>query len=110
MLQENILVELEGKDIVFVVVWIIIEMVCCYGEDIVVGFFLVDYWIGELEIFQKILEVVVGLVINQEVIVILGVKFFFFFMGYGYIEQGKKVGNFGGFDVYQVVWFIEKFK
>lgn len=45
------MVELEGKDIVFVVVWIIIEMVCCYGEDIVVGFFLVDYWIGELEIF-----------------------------------------------------------
>lgn len=58
------MVELEGRDIVFVVVWIIIEAVYCYGEDIVVGFFLVDYWIGELEIFYKILEVVVELVIN----------------------------------------------
>ena len=108
MPQENILAEPEGKDTAPAVAWTTIETARRYGEDIVVGFFPADHWIGEPEIFQKTLEVAAGLATNQEAIVTLGVKPSFPSTGYGYIEQGKKAGNFGGFDVYQVARFTEK--
>ncbi|MCH2049871.1 MAG: mannose-1-phosphate guanylyltransferase [Trichodesmium sp. ALOHA_ZT_67] len=106
--QENILAEPEGRDTAPAVAWTTIEAAHRYGEDIVVGFFPADHWIGEPEIFHKTLEAAAELATNQEAIVTLGVKPSFPSTGYGYIEQGKKAGNFGGFDVYQVARFTEK--
>ncbi len=108
MPQENILAEPEGRDTAPAVAWTAIETARRYGEDAVVGFFPADHWIGEPEVFQKTLEAAAELATNQEAIVTLGVKPSFPSTGYGYIEQGKEVGNFGGFDAYQVARFTEK--
>ena len=108
MPQENILAEPEGRDTAPAVAWTAIETARRYGEDAVIGFFPADHWIGEPEVFQKTLEAAAELATNQEAIVTLGVKPSFPSTGYGYIEQGKKVGNFGGFDAYEVARFTEK--
>ena len=108
MPQENILAEPEGRDTAPAVAWTAIETARRYGEDAVVGFFPADHWIGEPEVFQKTLEAAAELATNQEAIVTLGVKPSFPSTGYGYIEQGKEAGNFGGFDAYQVARFTEK--
>ncbi|NES06502.1 MAG: mannose-1-phosphate guanylyltransferase [Okeania sp. SIO2F4] len=108
MPQENILAEPEGRDTAPAVAWTAIETARRYGEDAVIGFFPADHWIGEPEIFQKTLEAAVELATKQEAIVTLGVKPSFPSTGYGYIEQGKEAGNFGGFEAYQVAQFTEK--
>jgi len=108
MPKENILAEPEGRDTAPAVAWTAIETARRYGEDAVVGFFPADHWIGEPEVFQKTLEAAAELAINQEAIVTLGVKPSFPSTGYGYIEQGKEAGNFGGFDAYEVARFTEK--
>jgi len=108
MPQENILAEPEGRDTAPAVAWTAIETARRYGQDAVVGFFPADHWIREPEIFQKTLEAAVELATKQEAIVTLGVKPFFPSTGYGYIEQGKNVGNFGGYEAYQVAQFTEK--
>ncbi|NEQ37722.1 MAG: mannose-1-phosphate guanylyltransferase [Okeania sp. SIO3I5] len=108
MPKENILAEPEGRDTAPAVAWTAIETARRYGEDALVGFFPADHWIGEPEVFQKTLEAAAELATNQEAIVTLGVKPSFPSTGYGYIEQGKEAGNFGGFDAYQVARFTEK--
>ncbi len=108
MPKENILVEPEAKDTAPAVAWTAIETARRYGEDAVVGFFPADHWIGEPEVFQKTLKAAEKFAEDQNGIVTLGVKPYFPSTGYGYIEQGKKIGEFNQFVAYQVARFTEK--
>lgn len=106
--QENILAEPEGRDTAPAVAWTTVEIARRYGEDAVIGFFPADHWIGEPEIFEKTVKAAKQLAATQEAIVTLGVKPGYPATGYGYIEQGEKVGVFDDFPAYKVLRFTEK--
>lgn len=106
--QENILAEPEGRDTAPAIAWTTIEIARRHGEDAVIGFFPADHWIGEPEIFENTLKAAKQLAATQDVIVTLGVKPTYPATGYGYIEQGEKLGVFDDCPAYQVVRFTEK--
>lgn len=106
--QENILAEPEGRDTAPAVAWTTIEIARRHGEDAVIGFFPADHWIGEPEVFEKTLKAAKQLAATEDAIVTLGVKPAYPATGYGYIEQGEKVGVFDDFPAYKVVRFTEK--
>ncbi|MEB3283510.1 MAG: mannose-1-phosphate guanylyltransferase [Lyngbya sp.] len=106
--QKNILAEPEGRDTAPAVAWTTIEIARHHGEDAVIGFFPADHWIGEPQVFEKTLKAAKQLAATQDVIVTLGVKPSYPATGYGYIEQGEKLGVFDEFPAYKVVRFTEK--
>lgn len=108
MPPENILAEPQGRDTAPAVAWTVIEVVRRYGEDTVIGFFPADHWIGKPDIFREAIKSAENLAISQDLIVTLGLQPQYPATGYGYIEQGEKIGTFGDFTAYQVARFTEK--
>lgn len=104
----NVLAEPEGRDTAPAVAWATLEIVKRYGEDIVVGFFPADPWIGDQLKFQETLRAATQLASSEEAIATLGVKPSYPATGYGYIEQGEQTGTFGSLPAYRVNRFTEK--
>ncbi|MDY6937853.1 MAG: mannose-1-phosphate guanylyltransferase [Cyanobacteriota bacterium] len=104
----NLLVEPEGRDTAPAVAWTTLEVAKRYGEDAVVGFFPADHWIADRDEFDRTLQAAVELANAREAIVTLGVKPGYAATGYGYIEQGEAIGQYGSLDAYRVDRFTEK--
>ncbi|NJR65947.1 MAG: mannose-1-phosphate guanylyltransferase [Leptolyngbyaceae cyanobacterium CRU_2_3] len=105
---DNLLVEVEGRDTAPAVAWATLEIARRYGEDTLIGFFPADAWIGDPEAFCKTLEAAAELATAQSAIATLGITPAYPATGYGYIEQGEKVGLFGECAGYKVSRFTEK--
>ena len=93
---ENLLVEIEGRDTAPAVAWATLEIARRYGEETMIGFFPADAWIGDRAAFESTLEAAEALAQTQGGIATLGIAPSYPSTGYGYIEQGEKVGRFGG--------------
>ena len=106
--QSNILVEPQGRDTAPAVAWATLEVAKKYGQDAVVGFFPADHWIGDTVAYNNTLNAAVQQAIAEPSIVTLGITPNQPATGYGYIEQGKKQGDFNQLPVYQVTRFTEK--
>lgn len=106
--RENLLAEPEGRDTAPAVAWATLEVTKRYQEDVVVGFFPSDPWIGDQLGFQATLHAATELAATRAAIVTLGVKPSYPAIGYGYIEQGEAIGTFGGLPAYRVNRFTEK--
>jgi mannose-1-phosphate guanylyltransferase len=105
----NLLIEPEGRDTAPAVAWSTLEIAQRYGEEAVVGFFPADHWIDAPDQFQETLAAAVEAAIHQSAIVTLGIKPTHAAIGYGYIEQGEKLGLYGAnYPAYRVDRFTEK--
>jgi len=105
---ENCLVEPEGRDTAPALTWATLEVAKRYGEDAIVGFFPADHWIGDVAKFQETIAAGVELAQAERAIVTLGVQPTYPATGYGYIEQGKAIGEYQGLFAYKVTRFTEK--
>ena len=105
---DNILVEPEGRDTAPAVTWATLEVARRYGQEAIVGFFPADHWIEDAQQFTHILHAGAELAQTQGAIVTLGIQPSYPSTGYGYIEQGEALGDFGGYGAYRVARFREK--
>ncbi|MEA5471924.1 mannose-1-phosphate guanylyltransferase [Spirulina sp. 06S082] len=106
--KSNLLVEPEGKDTAPAVTWATLEVAKQYGEDAILGFFPADHWIGDRPAYENTLRGAVELAETQGAIVTLGITPTYASTGYGYIEQGEKIGSFSQLSGYKVSRFTEK--
>ncbi|MCM0589356.1 MAG: mannose-1-phosphate guanylyltransferase [Gloeotrichia echinulata IR180] len=106
--SQNLLIESEGRDTAAAVAWTSLEIQKRYGEDAIIGFFPADHWIADQKVFAHTLSAATQLAANTEAIVTLGIKPSFPSTGYGYIEQGEKIGSFNELPAYHVNRFTEK--
>ncbi len=108
LLEDNLLVEPEGRDTAAAVAWASLEVSKRYADDVVIGFFPADAWIGDVEKFGKTLDAAIELASRQSAIVTLGITPTFPSTGYGYIQQGESSGEYGYLKTYRVDRFTEK--
>ena len=106
--SENLLVESQGRDTAAAVAWATLEIKKRYGEDAIIGFFPADHWIADQEAFAGTLSAATQLAASYEAIVTLGIKPTFPSTGYGYIEEGEKIGSFDDLPFFHVNRFTEK--
>jgi mannose-1-phosphate guanylyltransferase len=106
--EANLLVEPEGRDTAPAVAWATLEAAKRYGEEAIVGFFPADHWIDDLPLFNQTLRAAAALAAEKGAIATLGIKPAYASTGYGYIEQGESIGEFGGLEAYKVSRFTEK--
>ncbi|MFM7363446.1 MAG: mannose-1-phosphate guanylyltransferase [Cuspidothrix sp.] len=104
----NLLIESQGRDTAAAVAWTSLEIQKRYGEDALIGFFPADHWIDDTGVFAKSLAAATDLATAKAAIVTLGITPNFPSTGYGYIQQGEKVGIFKGLPAYHVNRFTEK--
>lgn len=104
----NLLIEPQGRDTAAAIAWASLEIQKRYGEDAMIGFFPADHWIADLEAFARTLSAAAELAAENPAIVTLGIKPTFPSTGYGYIEQGEKIGSFNNLPAYHVNRFTEK--
>jgi mannose-1-phosphate guanylyltransferase len=105
----NLLVEPEGRDTAPAVAWSTIEVAKRYGDDVVIGFFPADHWIADMDVFEGTLAAAATMAAKEDVVVTLGIAPVYASTGYGYIEQGAPLGEYGaGYAAYQVSRFTEK--
>jgi mannose-1-phosphate guanylyltransferase len=105
---ENLLVEPEGRDTAPAVAWSTLEIAQRHGREAVLGFFPADHWIADQETFRSTLRAATELAATEPAIVTLGIAPTYAATGYGYIQQGDKVGMYGEFPAYRVQRFTEK--
>ncbi|PSB16524.1 mannose-1-phosphate guanylyltransferase [filamentous cyanobacterium CCP2] len=105
---ENLLVEVEGRDTAPAVAWATLEIAQRCGEDAVIGFFPADHWIGDRAAFYQTLKAAEELALREEAIATLSIAPTYPSTGYGYIEQGEKIGLFNHCPGYKVSRFTEK--
>ncbi|MGK7891524.1 MAG: mannose-1-phosphate guanylyltransferase [Leptolyngbyaceae cyanobacterium] len=106
--DENLLVEVEGKDTAPAVAWATLEIAKRHGDDAVVGFFPADHWIGEQDKFIQTLKAAESLAVEKGAIATLGIAPTYASTGYGYIEQGEAIGSVDDLTAYNVTRFTEK--
>jgi mannose-1-phosphate guanylyltransferase len=106
--NQNLLVESQGMDTAAAVAWASLEIKKRYGEEAIIGFFPADHWIADQEAFAHTLSAATQLAASTAAIVTLGIKPTFSSTGYGYIEQGEKIGSFNELPAYHVNRFTEK--
>ncbi len=105
---DNLLAEPEGRDTAAAVAWASLEVAKRYGDDVIIGFFPADAWIGDVEAFARTIGSAVELAHTQGAIVTLGITPTFPSTGYGYIQQGAVSSEERGFKTYQALRFTEK--
>ncbi|MBW4417776.1 MAG: mannose-1-phosphate guanylyltransferase [Myxacorys californica WJT36-NPBG1] len=107
---QNLLVEPEGRDTAPAVAWSTLEVAKRYGESALTGFFPADHWIDNQAAFEQTLEAASDVARQADAIVTLGITPTHAATGYGYIEQGEKLGLFGAssYPAYRVDRFTEK--
>jgi mannose-1-phosphate guanylyltransferase len=108
LMADNLLVEPEGRDTAAAVAWASLEIAKRYGDDVVIGFFPADAWIGDVDGFARTIEAAVQLADDRGAIVTLGITPTFPAIGYGYIQQGVDSGEYGYLKTYQALRFTEK--
>lgn len=108
LLVDNLLVEPEGRDTTAAVAWASLEVAKRYADDVVIGFFPADAWIGDVEAFGATLNAAIELAQTQSAIVTLGINPTFPSTAYGYIQQGESSGEHGYLKTYHVDRFTEK--
>ncbi|MGJ3247425.1 MAG: mannose-1-phosphate guanylyltransferase [Elainellaceae cyanobacterium] len=106
--DENLLVEIEGRDTAPAVAWATLEIAQRYGDDAIVGFFPADHWIDDEHAFQNTLKAAETVAAQNGAIATLGIQPTFPSTGYGYIEQGQSIGTFDQCHAYKVDRFTEK--
>ncbi|EKQ68134.1 mannose-1-phosphate guanylyltransferase [Leptolyngbyaceae cyanobacterium JSC-12] len=107
--EVNLLVEPEGRDTAPAVAWSTLEISQRYGREAVLGFFPADHWIADEAAFHATLTAAADLAAQETAIVTLGIAPNYPSIGYGYIQQGEGVGQYGrGFAAYRVDRFMEK--
>ncbi|KAB8314139.1 mannose-1-phosphate guanylyltransferase [Tolypothrix campylonemoides VB511288] len=106
--SDNLLVESQGRDTAAAVAWTSLEIQKRYGDEAIIGFFPADHWIADQEAFARTINAATELAATQAAIVTLGIKPTFASTGYGYIEQGEKIGSFNDLLAYHVNRFTEK--
>lgn len=106
--SQNLLIESQGRDTAAAVAWASLEINKRYGEDAIIGFFPSDHWIANQKAFLHTLSAATQLAASTAAIVTLGIKPTFPSTGYGYIEQGEKIGSFNELPAYHVNRFTEK--
>jgi mannose-1-phosphate guanylyltransferase len=106
--SQNLLIESQGRDTAAAVAWASLEIKKRYGQDAIIGFFPSDHWIANEKAFARTLNAASELAATKEAIVTLGIKPTFPSTGYGYIEQGEKIGSFNELPAYHVNRFTEK--
>jgi mannose-1-phosphate guanylyltransferase len=106
--DQNLLIESQGRDTAAAVAWTSLAIKQRYGEDAIIGFFPADHWIADPEAFAHTLSAATQLAASKDAIVTLGIKPTFPSTGYGYIEQGEKIGSFNDLPAYHVNRFTEK--
>ncbi|WP_066382407.1 MULTISPECIES: mannose-1-phosphate guanylyltransferase [unclassified Anabaena] len=106
--SENLLIEPQGRDTAAAVAWTSLTIQKRYGDDAIIGFFPSDHWIADQQAFKRTLDAATQLAANTAAIVTLGIKPSFPSTGYGYIEQGEKIGSFNELPAYHVNRFTEK--
>lgn len=106
--EANLLVEPEGRDTAPAVAWGTLEAANRYGQEAVVGFFPADPWIGDEAKFQATLMAAAELATQERAIATLGITPAYPSTGYGYIQQGEKVGLYDRLPAYRVKRFTEK--
>ncbi|NJP10853.1 MAG: mannose-1-phosphate guanylyltransferase [Leptolyngbyaceae cyanobacterium RU_5_1] len=114
--DENLLVEPEGRDTAPAVAWSTLEIAHRCGREAVLGFFPADHWIADEATFHATLMAAIELATQETAIATLGIAPAYPATGYGYIQQGEKVGVYGtdpkancpGFTAYRVDRFTEK--
>ena len=104
----NLLAEPEGRDTAAAVAWASLEVAKRYGDDVIIGFFPADAWIGDVAAFAKTIAAAVALADTQGAIVTLGITPTFPSIGYGYIQQGAASGEYEQLKTYQALRFTEK--
>ena len=105
---ENLLAEVEGRDTAPAVAWATLEIAKRYGEQETIGFFPADHWIGNQDTFYQTLAAAEELATTHQAIATLGITPTHPSTGYGYIEQGEKVGLFQNCPGFKVSRFTEK--
>jgi mannose-1-phosphate guanylyltransferase len=105
---ENLLVEPLGRDTAPAITWTTLEISQRYGKDAMVGFFPADHWIGNQAAYQQTLEAALTMAEAQQAIATLGITPSYPSTGYGYIEQGDSLGQYGDLTAYKVTRFTEK--
>jgi mannose-1-phosphate guanylyltransferase len=106
--EKNLLVEPEGKDTAPAVTWATLEVAKRYGQEVAIGFFPADHYIGDRAAYRDTLKAATEVALTRKAIVTLGIQPDYPATGYGYIEQGEKAGEFQGLPVYKVSRFTEK--
>ena len=105
----NLLVEPEGRDTAPAVAWSTLEVAKRYGDQVIAGFFPADHWIADQTIFEETLAAAVEVAKTEAAIVTLGITPTHPATGYGYIEQGDKLGLYGAnYPAFKVDRFTEK--
>lgn len=106
---ENLLVEPEGRDTAPAVAWSTLEVAKRYGDQVTVGFFPADHWITDQTVFEQTLAAAADVAKQAAAIVTLGITPTHPATGYGYIEQGEKLGLYGeNYPAFKVDRFTEK--
>ncbi len=67
-----------------------------------------DHHIGNTEEFRRVIAAALQFARDEDCLVTLGITPTSPSTQFGYIQQGKKMGNFGGFDAFRVNHFVEK--
>ncbi len=110
LVPAQLLAEPEGRDTAPAVAWTTYHLLQHYGEEAILGFFPADHWIADQAGFQQALLAAVEVATKEQVIVTLGITPDYPSTGYGYIEQGELIGDFGAQAqaAYRVRRFTEK--
>ena len=106
--EENLLVEPMGRDTAPAITWTTLEIAKRYGQEAMVGFFPADHWIGDQAAYHKTLEAALAMATEKQAIATLGITPSYPSTGYGYIEQGETLGDYGDITAYKVARFTEK--
>jgi mannose-1-phosphate guanylyltransferase len=106
--EANLLVEPQGRDTAPAVAWATLEIAQRHGDDAIVGFFPADHWIADEAGYRATLAAAADLALSQGAIATLGITPTHPATGYGYIEQGKALGEFQTLPGYTVARFTEK--
>ncbi len=105
---ENLLIEPEPRDTAAAVTYATLEIQRRFGDDAVLGVFPADHHIQDEERFRQAVHAAAELATQREAIVTLGIQPTFPATGYGYIQQGEKIGAYAGLEAFTVNRFAEK--
>ncbi|MFD1734034.1 mannose-1-phosphate guanylyltransferase [Deinococcus malanensis] len=104
----HLIIEPEGRDTGPAIAYAVTEAVRQAGEDVVLGFFPADHWIGDIENFERTIRAAIQLATEHDGIVTLGIPPQYPATGYGYIQAGDPVPGWDDWEGARVARFTEK--
>ncbi|PYE49907.1 mannose-1-phosphate guanylyltransferase [Deinococcus yavapaiensis] len=104
----HLIIEPEGRDTGPAIAYAVTEAVRQGGEDVILGFFPADHWIGDPSGFERSIRAAVQLAGERDGIVTLGIPPQYPATGYGYIEAGESLAGWEQWDGARVARFTEK--